>query len=100
TLFPYPTLFRSLLERQRPQPLLDLGLEVARPLDVDRDARELQLGPGAPPRAAPRPGRALGGRPLLPRLGAGDLLAAARGDDRAHLPADPGVRQQLDEIRA
>ena len=35
---------RGRLERERPQPLLDLGLEVAGALDVGRDPRELQLG--------------------------------------------------------
>src|SRR5205823_9357460 len=32
------------LERERPQPLAHLGLEVARALDLRRDAGELELG--------------------------------------------------------
>ena len=35
---------RGRLQRERPQPLLHLGLDVARALDLDRDARELELG--------------------------------------------------------
>ena len=34
----------SRLERQRPQPLLHLGLDVACALDLDPDARKLELG--------------------------------------------------------
>ena len=35
---------RGRLERERAQPLAHLVLEVARPLDLRRDAGELQLG--------------------------------------------------------
>ena len=88
------------LERERPQPLLDLGLEVARPLDVDRDPRELQLRPVTPPLEASQPGRLLDELPPLLGLRAEDLLDAPLADDRAHRAAEPDVREQLDEVRA
>ena len=88
------------LQRERAQALLDLGLEVARTLDVDRDPGELQLRPVPSPLEAPEPGGLLD--ELAPFLGlrAEDLLDAALADDRAHLAAEPDVGEQLDEIRA
>ena len=88
------------LERERPQPLLDLGLEVARPLDVDRDPRELQLRPVTPALEASQPGRLLDELPPLLGLRAEDLLDAPLADDRAHRAAEPDVGEQLDEVRA
>src|SRR5262245_15365745 len=88
------------LERERPQPLLDLGLEVVRPLDVHRDARELQLRPVAPPLEASQPGRFLDELPPLLGPRPENLFDAPLADDRAHVPAEPDVREQLDEVRA
>ena len=91
---------RGRLERERPQPLLDLGLEVAGALDVGRDARELQLGTVPPALEAAETGGLLDELAPLLRLAAEDLLDAALADDRAHLAAEADVGEQLDEIRA
>ncbi len=88
------------LKRERPQPLLDLGLEVACPLDVDRDPRELQLSPMAPALEASQPGCLLDELPPLLGLRTEDLLDAPLADDRAHRAREPDVREQLDEVRA
>ena len=59
---------RGRLERERPQPLLHLGFDVTRALDLDRDARELQLGAMLAALEASEPGRLLEQRAPLLRL--------------------------------
>ena len=86
------------LERERPQPRLDLGLEVARALDLNLDARELQLGPVPPLLELPEPGRILEQHPPLLGLARENLLDLALADDRAVAAAEPSVRKQLDEV--
>ncbi len=93
-------LSRSRLERKRAQALLDLGLEVARPLDVLRHPGELQLGAVPAPLEAAEPGGLLDELAPLLGLRAENLLDAALADDRPHLAAEAHVREQLDEIRA
>ena len=96
---PLRPLSGSGLQRERPEPLLDLVLEVARALDVDRHTRELQLRPVPAPLEAPQPGGLFDKEPALLGLRAEDLLDAALADDRAHLAAEADVREQLHEIR-
>src|SRR5262249_10501939 len=83
---------------ERPQPLAHLGLEVARPLDLGRDARELQLSAMA---AQLEPAEARGlldERAALGRLRAEDGLDAPLRDDRAQPAAEPDVGEDLDEV--
>ena len=56
---------RCRLQRERPEPLPHLGLDVARALDLDRDARELQLGAMAARLETTEPGRLLDERAPL-----------------------------------
>ena len=99
-----PQLFRALssrrLQGERSQALLHLCLDVARALDLDRDARELQLRPVLAPLEAAEPGRLFEQCPSLLRLRPEDLLDAALADDRVHPAAEPEIRQQLDEVDA
>ena len=88
------------LERERPEPLAHFLLDVARALDLRRDARELQL------RAVParlelaEPRRLLQEHAPLGRLRPEDLLDLALADDRVHAAAEPDVGQELDEVDA
>ena len=88
------------LERQGAQPLLDLSLDVTRALDLDRNARELELGSMLAAFEAAEPGGFL--QQLAPLLGlrAEDLLHSALANDRVHAAAEPEVGEQLDEIDA
>ena len=65
---------RRRLERERTEPLRDLVLEVARLVDLDCDARELQLGAVAPALEAAEACRLLDERAALGRLRGEDLL--------------------------
>src|SRR5262249_44907354 len=87
---------RSRLQRERSQPLLHLGLDVARSLDLDPDAGELQLGAMLPPLEAAEAGGFLQQLTALFGLRAEDLLDAALADDRVHPAAEPEVGEQLD----
>ena len=88
------------LERERPQPLLDLVLEVARTLDLNRDARELQLGAVPAALEAAEPGRLLDQLAPLCRLRVEHRLDTALRDHRAQPAAEADVREQLDEVDA
>ena len=89
---------RRRLERERPEPLLDLRLDVAGALDLERDSRELQLGAMAASLEAAEPGRLLDQSPPLGRPRREDRLDLALADDRVHPLAEPEVGEQLDEI--
>src|SRR5581483_5574599 len=83
-----PKLLRALgrrrLQRERAQPLAHLGLEVARALDLDGDARELELGAVLARLEAAEAGSLLDeGAPLL-RPGGEDRLDLPLADDRVH----------------
>src|SRR5262249_20087668 len=91
---------RGGLERQRPQPLAYLGLEVARPLDLRRDAGELELGAMAAELEAAEPRSLLDERTALGRLRAEDGLDAPLRDDRAKPAAEAHVGEDLDEVDA
>ena len=89
---------RGRLQRERPEPLSHLGLDVARALHLDRDARELQLGSMSPRLEAPEPGGLLDERAPLGRTRREDRLDLALADDRVHPLPEPEVGEQLDEI--
>ena len=89
---------RGRLERERPEPLPNLRLDVAGALDLDRDPRELQLGAMAASLEAAEPGRLLDQRPPLGRPRREDRLDLALADDRVHPLAEPEVGEQLDEV--
>jgi hypothetical protein len=89
---------RGRLQRQGPQPLLHLGLDVQRALDLDPDARELQLGAMLAPLEAAETGGFLEQLTALLRLRAEDLLDAPLADDRVHPAAEPEVGEQLDQV--
>ena len=88
------------LQRERPQPLAHLVLEIARALDLRRDARELQLGAVAPRLEAAEAGRLLDQRAPLLGLRREDRLDLALPDDRVHALAEAEVGEQLDEVEA
>ncbi len=91
---------RGRLQREGTKPLLDLGLEIAGPLDLGRDARELQLGAMPPALELAEPCGLLDEQAPLVRLGAEDLLDPALADDRAHRAAETHVGEQLDDVGA
>ncbi len=95
---PLGTLRRRRLERERPKPRPNLLLDVARPLDLSLDARELQLGAVAPQLETPEPCRLLHERPPLLGAAGEDLLDAALRDDGPEAAAEPCVREQLHQI--
>src|SRR6185437_12097838 len=82
------------------QPLLDLFLEIARAVDLDRDARELQLGAMATRLEAAEAGGLLDQRTALLRLRREDRLHLPLADDRVHPLAEAEVGEQLDEVEA
>ena len=97
-----PELLRPLgggrLQGERPEALPHLVLEVARALDLNRDARELQLRAMAPRLEASEPGGLLDQRAPLLRLRREDRLDLALADDRVHALAEAEVGEQLDEV--
>ena len=94
------TLGGGRLQRQRTEPLADLVLDVARPLDLRRDPCELQLGAVPASLELPETCGLLDERPpvLGPRREDGVDLALR--DDRVHRSTEPDVGEQLDEVGA
>jgi len=88
------------LQRERPQPLLDLRFQVARTLDLHGDAGELQLGAMSPRLEAAETGGLLDQRAPLLRTRREDGLDLALADDRVHPLAEPEICEQLDEVEA
>src|SRR6185436_6054630 len=88
------------LQRERAQPLPHLRLDVARALDLDPDAVQLQLRAVLPPLELPEPGRLLDELAPLLRLRREHGLDLALADDRVHRAAEPDVGEQLDEVGA
>ena len=86
------------LESERPQALLDFILEIARALDLDRDPRQLQLGPVPAPFEAAEAGRLLDELTPLGGPRVEHRLDPALRDDRAEAAAEPDVGQKLDEV--
>ena len=86
------------LERERPQALAHLLLDVAGALDLERDARELQLGAMPSALELPEPCRLLDERATILRPGREHLLDLPLADDRVHRRAEPDVREDLDEV--
>ena len=91
---------RGRLQRQRPQPLAHLLLDVPRPLDLRRDAGELQLGPVPAALELAEPGGLLDEVAPVLRLRREHRVDLALGDDRVHRAAETDICEQLDEIRA
>src|SRR5205085_6395025 len=85
-------------EGQWPEALSNLLLDVACPLDLRCDARELQLGAMAPGLELPEARGLLQEDAPFRRLRAEDLLDAALADDRVHASAEADVREQLDQV--
>ena len=91
---------RGRLQGERAQPFLHLRLDVAGALDLNRDARELQLGAMLALLEASQARRLLEQLTTLFGLRAEDLLDAALSDDRVHPAAESQVGQQLDQVDA
>ena len=91
---------RRRLQGERPKPLPHLGLDVAGPLDLNRDPVQLQLGPVPTLLELPEPGRLLHELPPLVRLGGEHRFDLALADDRVHRAAEADVGEQLDEVGA
>ena len=88
------------LERERPQALAHLVLDVLRALDLGGDAGQLQLGAVPAPLELPEPGGLLDERPAVGGLRREHGVDLPLADDRVHRPAESDVRQQLDEVGA
>ncbi len=86
------------LQRKRPQPLLHFRFDVARALDLNCDARELQLGSVLALLEAAESRGFFEQLAALFRLRAEDLLHAALADDGVHPTPEAEVGEQLDEI--
>ena len=89
---------RRRLERERPEPLPNLRLDVAGALDLDGDTRELELGAVTAGLEAAEAGSLLDQRTPLGRPRREDRLDLALADDRVHSLAEPEVGEQLDEV--
>src|SRR4029077_20702928 len=88
----------SRLQRERPEPLLHFRLDVARPLDLHGDARELQLGPVPARLEAAQARSLLDERPPLGRPRGEDGFDLALADDRVHPLAQAEVGERLHEV--
>src|SRR5207302_4226218 len=88
------------LQREGPEPLADLRLQVARPLHLLIDPRQLQLGSVAATLEPSETGRILDERAPLGRARSQDRLDLPLADDRAGAGPEPDVRQQLDDVHA
>src|SRR5205814_851789 len=92
---PLRALGRGRLEGEGPEPPAHLGLEVARPLDLRRDARELELRPVPPALEAAEAGGVLDQRAALFGPRGEDLLDAALPDNPARVGAAADVGRPL-----
>ncbi len=88
------------LQRERPQSLPYLLLDVSRALDLHRDARKLQLGAMPSTLELSEPGGLFDERPPVLRLRGEHLLDLALADNRVHRRSEPDVGEELDEVRA
>ena len=95
---PLRSLRRCRLQGERPDPLPGLLLERARPIHLDGDSLELQLGAMAPLLEASEPRGLFDERPSLDRLRGEHLLHAALSDDGVHLVAEPLSGEQLEHV--
>src|SRR5581483_12121812 len=87
------------LQRERPQPLRDLRLEVARPLDLLRDARELQLRAMTAPLEPAQPRGVLDERAPLDGARGQDRLDLSLADDRPRAGPEPHVGEELHHVQ-
>ena len=87
------------LALQRLQPRARLALHVQRAIEVVLRALELELGAAAALAVLAEPRGLLDQHPAVARLGGDDLGHAPLRDDRVHLLAQAGVRQDLDHVR-
>ena len=98
-LQPRMQLGRLGLALQRPQPRARLALDVQGAIEVVLRALELELRAAAPLAVLAQPRGLLDQHPAVTRLGGHDRLDAALRDDRVHLLAQAGVREDLDHVR-
>ena len=99
-----PQLLRALgsgrLERQRPEPLAHLLLDVPRPLGLSGDPGELELRPVTTALELSEAGRLLDEGAAVGRLRREHGVDLSLADDRVHRAAEPDVGEQLDEVGA
>ena len=88
------------LERERPQPLAHLVLEVARALDLNGNARQLQLRTVATALEAAEPGRLLDQLAPFLWLRVEHGLDPPLADHRAQSASEADVGEQFDEVDA
>ena len=91
---------RGRLQRKRAQALPHFGLDVARALDLNPDAVQLQLGAVPPALELAEAGGLLDELASLLRLRREYRLDLALADDRVHRAAESDVGEQLDEVGA
>ena len=96
----FRTLGRRRLQSKGSQALPHFFLEVARTLNLDLDASELELGPVSPLLEAPEARGLLDQGPPLGRLGAQNLLHATLPDHGMELRAEADLGEQLDHVGA
>ena len=97
-LQPRMQLGRLGLALERAQPRARLALDVEGPVEVVLGSGQLELGAATALAVLAQPGRLLDEQPALPRLGGDQRLHPPLGDDRVHLLAQAGVREQLNDI--
>ena len=91
--------FRRLrLALERAQARARLALDVQRTVEVDLRAVELELRPPAALAVLAQARGLLDQQPPVARLAGDDRLHAPLGDDRVHLLAQAGVRQELEHV--
>ena len=98
-LDPRVQLGRLRLALQGLQPRARLALDVQRPVQVVLRALQLQLRPAAALAVLAEAGGLLDQHPPVAGLGGHDLRHAPLRDDRVHLLAQAGVREDLDDVR-
>ena len=86
------------LALERPQPRPCLALDVERAVEVVLGARQLELRAATALAVLAQAGRLLDEQTAIARLGGDQRLDPALRDDRVHLLAQAGVRQQLDDV--
>ena len=91
---------RGRLQRERPEALANLRLDIACTLDLDRDASKLELGPVPTRLEATEACGFLDQHAPFGRPRREDRLDLPLADDRVHALAQPEVGEQLHEVEA
>ena len=86
------------LALERPQPRPGLAFDVEGAVEIVLGTGQLELGAPAALAVLAQPSRLLDEQAPIARLGGDQRLDPSLRDDRMHLLAQPGVRQELDDV--